>query len=134
MKKKSALYEHARYLKTGPEAWIAQLDEGKTYWAMLNGPPLDTSRLKERIRNLRELYERAKKDPQVVKPMGMSLVELEIGLIKNLEWLKAGGERHETQYAGNAEIDSKYEAQAKRFERLKTGSAISRRGHPSRRH
>lgn len=121
------------YLETiGPEKW-AENAQNRRYIALLNCGPADRTVLRERIKELREVYERAKRDPQILKPMGLSLVELEAGLIKNIQWLKAGGQDYQAQAAAKEADVKEYAVFAGDRSRLHYASARSQRGRSSRR-
>jgi hypothetical protein len=99
---------------------------------LLQGKPADRARLLERIKELRELYDRAKADPKILKPWCMSLVEIELCLIKNLKWLKAGGEQYDVKYAVNKAQSDRFEAMLKNQDKFKSGSVRGQRGRSSR--
>jgi hypothetical protein len=116
----------------GPEKWAEGVHQ-RRYWALLNAPSSDKATLTERIKDLRELYERAKADPNILKPMAMSLVDLELGLIKNIKWLKAGGKDFAAKFDAQGAEMAERKGFLHQFERLHRGSArAGARGRPSR--
>ncbi len=61
------------------------------FWSMIQGKCASPAVLTERVKELRGLYEKAKVDPQILKPLRLSIPELQEALIRNIRWIKAGG-------------------------------------------